>query len=188
MIKEAVAFAVEAHKGGVRKGTEIPYIVHPLETAAIVGTMTEDEELIAAALLHDTLEDTEATEEEIRERFGNRVAELVKKETDDKRESWVVRRKKKLSQTEQAERELKILLLGDKLSNIRAMARDYLALGDQLWERFNEKRREAQGWYYWGMAQRMEELEEYPAYQEYVKLCHQVFGSREQYQKHPDDI
>lgn len=187
MVKEAVDFAVNAHKGAVRKGTRIPYIVHPLEAAVIVGSMTDDEELMVAALLHDTLEDTGATEQDIRERFGDRVADLVRQETDDKRESWLVRKQKKLAQAESGDRDLKILFLGDKLSNIRAMARDYLILEDELWERFNEKRKEAQGWYYWGMAIRLEELSVYPAYQEYVELCLRVFGTKEPYLEKPEE-
>ena len=95
MIKEAVEFAVEAHRGAVRKGTRIPYIVHPLEAAVIVGSVTEDEELIAAAILHDVLEDTDASEEEVSSRFGDRVADLVVKETDDKSRSWMERKSEK---------------------------------------------------------------------------------------------
>ena len=57
MVEEARSFAEKAHEGQFRKGTKRPYIVHPLEVAKIVSTMTDDEEIISAALLHDTLED-----------------------------------------------------------------------------------------------------------------------------------
>ena len=58
MIDRAAKFAEQAHKGTHRKGTRIPYIVHPLETALIASMLTNDEEILAAALLHDTIEDT----------------------------------------------------------------------------------------------------------------------------------
>ena len=74
MIEEAAAFAAQAHHGTFRKGTQIPYITHPMEAAVIVSGFTDDPEMIAAALLHDVVEDTGVTEEEIRERFGSRVA------------------------------------------------------------------------------------------------------------------
>ena len=84
MIKEAAAFAAEAHKGAVRKGSNIPYMTHPAETAVIVAMMTEDEEVITAALLHDVIEDAGITEEEIKDKFGARVASLVAAESEDK--------------------------------------------------------------------------------------------------------
>ncbi len=183
MIKEAVEFAVEAHRGAVRKGTRIPYIVHPLEAAVIVGSMTEDEELIAAAVLHDVLEDTDAGEAEIRRRFGDRVADLVVDETDDKRQSWLERKAEKLRRVETGSRDLKIVVLGDKLSNIRAVARDYLIVGESLWDRFNEKRKDAHAWYYWSMADRLRELEEYEPYREYVSLCRRVFGEKKKWEE-----
>ena len=88
MIEEAAEFAREAHRGMFRKGTEIPYIVHPIETAVIVASFTDDEEVIAAALLHDVVEDTDVTGEELEHRFGPRVAGLVMAESEDKSRSW----------------------------------------------------------------------------------------------------
>lgn len=85
MIDEAREFAAKAHEGQFRKGTKRPYIVHPVEVAEIVGTMTQDEEVICAALLHDTIEDCAGVSEEIlRSRFGERVALLVAGESEDK--------------------------------------------------------------------------------------------------------
>ena len=61
----------EARMGQFRKGTQIPYILHPLEAAAIVGTMTTEPEVIAGAVLHDVVEDTDTTIDEIAELFGD---------------------------------------------------------------------------------------------------------------------
>ena len=84
MIGEAAAFADKAHKGAFRKGTKIPYITHPMETAVIVSAFTDDEEIIAAALLHDVMEDAGVTREELEDTFGSRVADLVVDESEDK--------------------------------------------------------------------------------------------------------
>ena len=70
MLTNAIAYAVEMHKGGLRKGTNIPYIVHPLEVMHILFEMGADKKLMAAGVLHDTVEDTKATLEDIEERFG----------------------------------------------------------------------------------------------------------------------
>ena len=78
MVRKAALFAAKAHEGAVRKGSNIPYITHPMETAVIVSMMTDDKEVIAAALLHDVIEDAGVSEDELREQFGDRVAWLRK--------------------------------------------------------------------------------------------------------------
>lgn len=82
LLDEAIIFAVQAHSGQVRKGTNRPYILHPLEAAAIVASMTDDLEVIAAAVLHDTMEDANVSLAEITSKFGPRVAGLVQAETE----------------------------------------------------------------------------------------------------------
>ena len=93
MVKKAIAFATQAHEGQFRKGTTRPYIVHPLEVGKIVATMTDDEEIISAAILHDTVEDCDGiTVEMIEAEFSVRVAELVAQESEDKSKSWEERK------------------------------------------------------------------------------------------------
>ena len=93
MIEEARNFAEKAHEGQFRKGTKRPYIVHPQEVAKIAATMTDEEEIISAAWLHDTLEDCrQVTKEQIREAFGERVLELVEQESEDKSKTWTERK------------------------------------------------------------------------------------------------
>ena len=176
MIRQAAAFAEMAHKGAVRKGTNIPYITHPLETAVITSMMTGDEELIAAALLHDTMEDAGITYDDLKNRFGVRVADLVAEESEDKSRSWQERKSTTLEHLKTASSEVKILTLADKLSNIRSMARDYLLKGEELWERFNVKEKEKHAWYYTSMKEALKELSGTAQYQEYTELCEQVFG------------
>lgn len=180
MIKEAAAFADQVHWGDLRKGTPIPYITHPLEAAIIVTMMTGDEELIAAALLHDVMEDAGVAYEELYRRFGQRVAGLVRAESEDKTKSWQERKAATIDFLKTAGRDSKILALADKLSNIRSTSRDYLLMGEEVWTRFNVKEKERHAWYYLSVAEMLKDLNEYPEYQEYVKLCHLVFGREHQ--------
>lgn len=179
MIKKAAAFAEIAHKGAVRKGTNIPYITHPLETAVIASMLTEEEEIIAAALLHDTMEDAGVSYEELKAQFGLRVADLVAEESEDKSRTWKERKSTTLEHLKTAGRDIKILTLADKLSNIRSMARDYLLKGEELWQRFNVKEKSLHAWYYNSMKERLQELSDTPQYREYAALCAQVFGAEE---------
>ena len=179
---KAIEFAVRAHSGSFRKGTVIPYIVHPMEVAAIVATMTNDRDVMAGAVLHDVVEDTEYTIDDIRREFGDKIADLVDSESENKREdlppeqTWKIRKQKTLEHLERAPIEAKMITLGDKLSNIRAIYRDYCAVGDRVWERFNQRDKNEHAWYYRGIAERLGKLGETFAYQEYVELVGKVFG------------
>ena len=176
MIREAAEFAERAHEGGYRKGTKIPYITHPMETAAIVTAFTNEPEMIASALLHDVIEDAGVTKEELEEKFGSRVAFLVESESEDKSRSWMERKGTTVEHLKSATRDEKILALADKLSNIRSTVRDYLVLGDEVWQRFNQKDKEMQGWYYKGVAEALKEFKGHIYYEEYLMLCKKIFG------------
>lgn len=178
MIQKAVEFAAKAHEGAFRKGSRIPYIYHPMEAALIVAQITDDEEMIAAAYLHDVLEDTSVTAEELEREFGSRVAALVLSESEDKSRTWKERKSAAIEHVKHASREEKILVLGDKLSNMRSTARDYMREGEQVWQRFNEKRRESHMWYMKGMLDGLKELEDTLAYQELQQLYHFVYESK----------
>ena len=148
ILNAAIHYAVDKHSGAFRKGTIIPYIVHPLEVMNLLVQMGADMTLMAAGVLHDTVEDTEATIEEIAEKFGQGVADLVASHTEqDKSLPWRERKEIALAHLAKANKREQMLVLADKLSNIEAMARDFDEIGDALWERFN-KGREEQEWYY----------------------------------------
>ncbi len=177
LIDKAIIFATKAHSGQVRKATNIPYIVHPMECAVIVSAMVLDEEMIAAAMLHDTVEDCkDVTIETIRENFGERVAYFVNQESEDKSKTWQERKQSTIDHLQKATKEECILVLADKLSNMRSIKRDYKLLGDALWNRFNEKRKEKIGWYYQSIAKAVTCLSEYEQYEEYKHLVKEVFG------------
>ena len=182
VLDRAIIFAVKAHAGTERRGKGYPYIVHPLEAVEIVATMTKDQELLAAAALHDTVEDTDVTLEQIRTEFGDRVAALVAAESDEmpagisEEDSWHSRKQAAIDRLAKASREAKMVALGDKLSNMRAIARDFADQGDALWNLFHAKDPKDHEWHYRGLAEALEELDGTYAYQEFVKLINQVFA------------
>ena len=182
LLDRAIIFAVKAHSGTERRGKGYPYIVHPLEAVEIVATMTADQELLAAAALHDTVEDTDVTVEQIREEFGNRVASLVADESDEmpagvsEEDSWHSRKQAAIDRLARASREAKMVALGDKLSNMRAIARDYAVQGDALWNLFHAKDPKDHEWHYRGLADSLRELEDTFAFQEFQQLINQVFA------------
>jgi len=182
IVGEAVAFATKAHAGQKRKGTDIPYITHPLEAAIIVATMTADPNIIAAAVLHDVMEDAKITKEELLREFNDIICDLVAGESENKRENlpasetWVLRKQETLDHLKQAELPAKLVALGDKLSNIRAMRNDYELYGDKLWNRFNQKDSNKQGWYYRTLANILDDLSGYDAWQEYNNHVLKLFG------------
>lgn len=179
----AIEFAAKAHDGMCRKKDKTPYILHPLEAAVIVGTMTADQDVISAAVLHDVVEDTEVTIEEIEENFGKRVRDLVESETEDKRAdlppetTWKIRKEESLEELRNAE-DIAVLMLwmGDKLSNMRSFYRIWKNEGESMWQAFNQKDPEQQFWYYKTIAELTTPLKNYSAWQEYNELVKIVFG------------
>lgn len=181
LLDRAIIFAVRAHQGAERKGKGFPYIVHCLEAVEIVATMTRDQELLAAAVLHDVLEDTDTTADVLRHEFGERVASLVEAESDVKvscsrADSWHLRKQVAIERLAQASRDVKMVAMGDKLSNMRAIARDYATQGNDLWNIFNVKDPKEHEWHYRGLAEALRDLRDTFAYREFVQLLGQVFG------------
>ena len=181
LLDRAITFAVKAHANTERNSKGFPYIVHPMEAMAIVATMTSDQELLAAAALHDTVEDTDTTLEQLTEEFGPRVAHLVATESDmviegPEEDTWYQRKLTTINRLSAATREEQIVALGDKLSNMRAIARDYIKLGDDLWQRFHVKEKAPHAWHYQGLAKALSPLADTVAYQEFSYLVNKVFG------------
>ncbi len=152
LVTEAVAFAAKAHDGMVRKGTKIPYIVHPMEVAAIVSSITDDPEIIAAAILHDVIEDCGVTAEALAAQFGSRVAQLVLDESQpkdgDPHKTWNSRKHAAIEHLAIASHEAQLIALGDKLSNMRAICRDFEQYGDAMFSRFHQHDKGRHAWYY----------------------------------------
>jgi myo-inositol-1(or 4)-monophosphatase len=182
LLDRAIVFAVKAHAGTERRGKGFPYIVHPMEAMEIVATMTTDQELLAAAALHDTVEDTDVTIEDLRTEFGDKIASLVAQESEEmpegmsEEESWHDRKQAAIDRLAKAPLDAKIVALGDKLSNMRAIARDYAEIGDALWKRFHAQDPKDHEWHYRGLADSLRELQDTAAFQEFESLINKVFS------------
>ena len=190
LLDRAIIFAVQAHHNTERRGKGFPYIVHPMEAVEIVATITPDQELLAAAALHDVVEDTDVTIDQIRASFGDRIADLVHSESDqidgqlfdgqNEEETWHARKQAAIDRLAAASHDAKIVAIGDKLSNMRAIARDYKLKGDTLWSIFHVKDKASHEWHYRGLAASLSDLSDTFAYQEFVQLIEYVFsGSRD---------
>ena len=189
LLDKAIVFAVQAHHNTERRGKGFPYIVHPMEAVAIVATMTTDQELLAAAALHDTVEDTDVTVEQLREMFGDRVAAIVHDESDqlngalfnagetnDESATWHARKQAAIDRLAAASHDAKMVAMGDKLSNMRAIWRDYQIKGDELWQIFHVTDKASHEWHYRGLAKALSELSDTFAYREFVRLIDEVFA------------
>ncbi len=125
LVLGAASFAADRHRGQRRKDAEAsPYINHPLALADILGREggVEDAEVIAAALLHDTVEDTETSIEELEVRFGKRVAALVAEVTDDKSLPKDERKRLQVAKSASKSPGAKLVKLADKIANLRDLA------------------------------------------------------------------
>ena len=186
LVSEAIIFSAKAHDGMRRRKSDVPYILHPMEVGAIVGTMTDDQVVIAASVLHDVVEDAGVTLEEIGEKFGARVMELVASETENKRDdlppedTWRIRKEESLEKLRDTDDiDIMRLWIGDKLSNVRAIYRDFLIEGNAIWDKFHQSDINVQAWYYRSIMKYTERLSDTLAWIEYKTLVEKIFGTEE---------
>ena len=186
LVSEAIAFSVTAHDGMRRKNSNVPYIIHPMEVCAIIGAMTDKHEVIAAGALHDVVEDAGVSIDEIGEKFGTRVMELVASETENKREesapedTWQIRKEESLEKLRATDDiDVLILWIGDKLSNLRAIYRGFLIEGNAVWNQFHQSDVNSQAWYYRSIMKYTERLADTQAWNEYKTLVEKLFGVEE---------
>ena len=186
LVSEAIVFAVGAHDGMRRRKSSAPYVLHPIEVAAIIGTMTDSQEVIAAGVLHDVCEDAGVSIDEIGERFGERVMALVASETENKREdlppekTWLIRKEESLVKLRDTDDiDILILWIGDKLSNLRAIYRNFLIEGDSVWDNFHQSDPGVQAWYYRSILKYTERISDTLAWMEYKTLVEKIFGTEE---------
>lgn len=180
MLDQALEFAARAHQGQVRKGTDIPYVSHPYAVGLMLARAGCDDEVVAAGILHDTVEDTYVTLEELREQFGERVASIVEGCSEpDRSKHWEERKEHTLAYLATASREIRLVSVADKLHNARSILADMRRGGEGVWVRF-KRGREQQAWYYRGLAEvlctpRAGE-EPLPFCEEFRRVVEELFG------------
>ena len=154
--EEALTFAAQAHRavGHERKGTDFPYIAHPIRVAAILDLFQCDDDVVVAGFLHHTLEDTDVTSDELRIAFNPRVVDLVTSVSEpDKSLPWKARKQHTIDQLKQQDdSDVLALIAADKLDNVRSLADTLRHLGQKkTWALFHAPRTD-QHWYYRGLA------------------------------------
>lgn len=186
--KLAKEFAYNAHKGQTRKGKSIPFTNHLDDVVSILTELTDDDNLISAGWLHDTVEDTDISLDEIYDKFGNKIGKYVEIETEDKmrdireQESWMARKTKQINQFKTLnddEKDVYFVTFSDKLANLREMKKEYEISGDKLWGKFNNKDKNAHKWYYTTIYEIIGEnvtISTSPLYNEMSLILDQLFG------------
>ena len=178
--EKAIEYATAAHAGQIRKLSNKPYIIHPLQVAETLEEAGFSEELVIAGLLHDTVEDTDTTIEEIEKEFGSKVASYVLAHTEDKTKSWEERKQHTLELVKDAPLEVKALIVADKWDNLKSMTAGHELIGDEIWNSF-KRGLESQKWYIKGIAMNSfygldeEEIPEF--FHEFVKDVNDFFDT-----------
>jgi (p)ppGpp synthase/HD superfamily hydrolase len=132
----------------------MPYITHPIRVADQLKHAGASKELICAGYLHDTVEDTPVSLEDIKKTFGVKIANLVAAHTEDKSKSWKERKQRTIDTLTIADPELKYLIVADKLDNLLSLEKDLQVYGKEVWKNFNAGP-DQQKWYYESIAQKM---------------------------------
>ena len=181
IIEKSIIYALDKHHGVNRKGKNIPYILHPVEVMSIVASITDDEDVIAAGALHDVIEDTDTTYDDIKNEFNERIANIVAAESQNLlpgyREdmSWKEIKELAFNHLKTECLDVKIVALADKLSNIRAIHNDMLKYGNRVWSIFNERDPRIHKWRYNELLKCFSELEYTHIYEEFKFLVEDTF-------------
>lgn len=180
LITRARTVAETAHQGQFKKISGAPFITHPLAVAGILNRHRFGPELIAAGLLHDTVEKTELTHEDIHGMFGEKVATIVYGCTDHAvNRTWKERKSRHVSLLKTASYEVKIVACADKLHNLQIIAEQLEQFGDNVWERFVGGRHSRE-WYYRTLAECFSSapnsLKTLTLFQEFLLSVQSLFG------------
>ncbi|MBR2967911.1 MAG: bifunctional (p)ppGpp synthetase/guanosine-3',5'-bis(diphosphate) 3'-pyrophosphohydrolase [Clostridia bacterium] len=178
LLHKAIEYAAVKHRNQYRKGTDVPYIVHPMEVLQILTAMGCSIETQIAGVLHDTVEDTDTTIQDIEALFGGEVAELVKSDTEDKSLNWTARKEKALCALKTHDLGARQLLLADKLSNIKSVYNDLRIVGANVWSRFKGSPSQTEWYYREIIAELSKDLSQEPAFQELEKYVNLVFAEK----------
>lgn len=160
---EAICFAGKRHAGQVRKGSSVPYLVHPMEVMGILMENGCSEDVIIAGILHDVIEDTcddndvirNIVREGIRTRFGDTVLAIVNSESEDKSKSWQERKQATIDGIPTDSLDTQMVCCADKLSNILTIQADLAKVGERVWTRFSAPK-ERVAWYYTSIVDALE--------------------------------
>ena len=173
-----MAYAVEIHAGQARKGSSIPYVSHPMAVCSLVLEDGGSEDEAIAALLHDAVEDGggQPVLEEIRRRFGEKVAEIVWdcSDTDEvPKPPWLERKTRHIEHIRQSGPAARRVACADKLHNARSILFDYHVVGEELWKRFTGTREQVL-WYFRSLVEAFRETATGPMSEELDRVVSEI--------------
>lgn len=180
-VLRAYAYAANAHAKQMRKGTPLPYFTHIITTMKYAKLLSNDPEILIAAALHDTVEDTFVTLDMVCKEFGDKVAWYLDEETENKRaslpasETWEIRKQESVKHIQHATPEVKMIFLADKTANAESLVRELHQVGEILWTKFNQKDKKRHAWYYRECANAMWEFADTEVYRLLREYIHVLF-------------
>ena len=183
-LEKAYRYAANAHHGQYRKGTKIPYFTHIITTVNYCMELTDDVEVIQAAILHDTVEDTSVTLQDLQREFGERVARIVEADTEDKRrdkpasETWEIRKRETVSHLADKSYEARLVMLADKTANAESLLREWEQTGDAVWNKFNMRDKKMQEWYFRSVAGCLAEFSDTSVMKKLLEYIDRLFGKK----------
>lgn len=179
---QAYQYAASAHREQYRKGTDIPYFTHLITTMNYAMLLTTQTDILVAAVLHDTVEDTRVSIEDIKKCFGAHIADYIAQETENKRngqpaaDTWEIRKQENICHLQQASKEVKMIVLSDKTANAESMVRECRVYGDAVWSKFNQKDKKKQAWYYRSCQRALQEFTDTETMRYYGNYLDELFG------------
>lgn len=173
LVERAAAIAIEAHAGQKRKFPDIPYATHTIAVAITLAQHGFPEPVIAAALVHDVLEDTAFGEEKLRAELGEEVVEIVKIVSEDKTLAWEERKRKYIESVKQGSPEAKAVSAADKIHNLKSFLEGYTRVGESIWAQFNATK-EKRVWFEGEMLKALQESWQHPLIKEYEALVQKL--------------
>lgn len=177
MIHQAIAYVARAHRRQRKKGTQAPYVWHPLHVGWLLQGAGVEEEVVVAGLLHDVIENTAVTSEELAAEFGPEVTGIVLGVTEDKRLPWEERKRQTLASLPRAPLPVRLVAAADKIDNLMGMRRALDTVGEAAWSRY-QGGREAQEWFLRGVAKavRVAPERDHPLFGQLEREIETVFG------------
>lgn len=172
-IDAALRIAAIAHKDQVRKEGGVPYIVHPVMVALMLATRGFPDEVVAAALVHDVLEDTDFPEDELRKELGDEVYAIVRSVTHDDTLSWEDKKRAYIESIRAGSDGAKAVSTADKIHNMQSLLKAYSAQGPRLWDAFKASK-EQKLWFEEAMLAMLKECWNDPMVGEYEALVAQM--------------
>ncbi|WP_033828919.1 HD domain-containing protein [Bacillus andreraoultii] len=179
IVEKAIEIAAKAHDHQYRKTSKLPYIIHPFSVGILLLQHGYSDIIVAAGILHDTVEDTELTLDEIKLAFGETIAHIVRGASEENKQlSWEERKQATLDHLPNESYEVCLVVCADKLHNIRSIRRELEIEGEKVWNRFN-RGRDKQAWYYRGIVRCLrEKLDGEELFSQLAKEVEEVFTEK----------